>query len=44
MPQISAWMDTAITAAKDSDEGTMARIKGEVADFVKPFPIPGWLV
>jgi glycine hydroxymethyltransferase len=42
MPQISAWMDAAITAARDGDEGALARIKGEVADFVKPFPIPGW--
>jgi glycine hydroxymethyltransferase len=42
MPQISAWMDGAIAAAKDGDEGSLARIRGEVADFVKPFPIPGW--
>jgi hypothetical protein len=35
-------MDAAITATRDGDEGALARIKGEVADFVKPFPIPGW--
>jgi glycine hydroxymethyltransferase len=42
MPQISAWMDAAIAAASDGDEEALSRIRGEVADFVKPFPIPGW--
>ena len=31
------WMDEAITAAKSGDEGTLTRIRGEVADFVEPF-------
>ena len=35
-------MDEAVTAAKSDEEGTLTRIRGEVADFVKPFPIPGW--
>ncbi len=40
MPQIAAWMDAAVAAA--DDETTLARIRGEVAEFVRPFPIPGW--
>ncbi len=42
MPQIAAWMAEAIEAAKREDEDTLARIKGEVAEFVRPYPIPGW--
>jgi glycine hydroxymethyltransferase len=42
MPFVARCMDEAITAAKSGDEGTLTRIRGEVADFVKPFPIPGW--
>jgi glycine hydroxymethyltransferase len=42
MPFVARCMDEAITAAKSGEEGTLTRIRGEVADFVKPFPIPGW--
>jgi glycine hydroxymethyltransferase len=42
MPQIAAWMAEAVAAAKREDEDTLARIKGEVAEFVRPYPIPGW--
>jgi glycine hydroxymethyltransferase len=42
MPQIAAWMAEAVEAAKREDEDTLARIKGEVAEFVRPYPIPGW--
>jgi glycine hydroxymethyltransferase len=44
MPQIAAWMAEAVEAAKREDEDTLARIKGEVAEFVRPYPIPGWPV
>ena len=42
MAQIAAWMDEVVTAAGRGDEATLSRVKGEVADFAKPFPIPGW--
>ena len=42
MPQIAAWMAEAVEAAKRKDEDTLARIKGEVVEFVRPYPIPGW--
>jgi glycine hydroxymethyltransferase len=42
MAQIAAWMDEVVSAAAVGDETSLARVKGEVADFVKPFPIPGW--
>ena len=42
MAQIAAWMDEVVTAAARGDEATLSRVKREVADFVKPFPIPGW--
>jgi glycine hydroxymethyltransferase len=44
MPQIAAWMADAVEAAKREDEDTLARIKGEVAEYVRPYPIPGWPV
>ena len=42
MPQVAAWMSEAVDAAKREDEDTLARIKGEVAEFVRPYQIPGW--
>ena len=42
MPQIAAWMAEAVEAAKREDEDTLARINGEVVEFVRPYPIPGW--
>jgi len=42
MPQIAAWMAEAVESAKREDEDTLARIKGEVVEFVRPYPIPGW--
>jgi len=42
MPQVAAWMSEAVDAAKRDDEDSLARIKGEVAEFVRPYPIPGW--
>lgn len=42
MAQIAAWIDEVVTATARGDESPLARVRGEVADFVKPFPIPGW--
>ncbi len=42
MPFVAQCMDEAITAARSGDEKTLTRIKNDVAEFVKPFPIPGW--
>ena len=44
MPQVATWMAEAVEAAKREDEDALARIKGEVAEFVRPYPIPGWPV
>jgi glycine hydroxymethyltransferase len=42
MPAVAAWMDEAITAAAKSDEATLDRIAGEIADLLAGFPMPGW--
>jgi glycine hydroxymethyltransferase len=42
MPQIAAWMDEAITAARKDDEAVIERIAGEVRDLLAGFPMPGW--
>jgi glycine hydroxymethyltransferase len=42
MPAVAAWMDEAITAASKNDEPTIERIAGEVRDFLRAFPMPGW--
>ena len=42
MPQIATWMDEVVTATARGEETPLTRVRGEIADFVKPFPIPGW--
>ena len=42
MPQIAAWMDDAVEAAKKDDGDALDRISAEVSEFTKAFPIPGW--
>jgi glycine hydroxymethyltransferase len=42
MPAVAAWMDEAIIAASKDDEPTIERIAGEVRDFLRAFPMPGW--
>ncbi len=42
MPQIAAWMDEAITAAKKDDEAVIERIAGNVRDLLADFPMPGF--
>ena len=42
MPQIAAWMDEAVTAGRTDDDAALDRIAGQVRDFTKAFPIPGW--
>lgn len=42
MPQIAAWMDEVIVAAGSGDESVVSRVKGEIRDFVAPYPIPGY--
>lgn len=42
MPQVAAWMNTAIGAAKRGDEPSLARVAGEVRDLLTGFPMPGW--
>ncbi len=42
MPQIAAWMDEAILAAKKDDEAVIERIAGDVKELLAAFPMPGY--
>jgi glycine hydroxymethyltransferase len=42
MPQVAAWMDEAITAAKKDDEAVIERIAGNVRDLLAAYPMPGY--
>jgi glycine hydroxymethyltransferase len=42
MPQVAAWMDEAITAAKKDDEAVVERVAGNVRDLLADFPMPGF--
>ena len=42
MPQVAAWMDEAITAAKKDDEAVIERVAGNVRDLLADFPMPGF--
>ncbi|HET9895590.1 MAG TPA: serine hydroxymethyltransferase [Streptosporangiaceae bacterium] len=42
MPQVAAWMDEAIAAAKKDDEATIERIAASVREFLAAFPMPGY--
>jgi len=44
MPRIAAWMDQVVAVAEGGDERVIERVRGEVTEFVAPFPIPGWPV
>lgn len=42
MTQIAGWIDDVVSVAESGDESVLARVKGEVTDFLVPYPIPGW--
>ncbi|MDQ3481219.1 MAG: serine hydroxymethyltransferase, partial [Actinomycetota bacterium] len=42
MPQIALWMDEVVTAGAGGDAAVAERVRGEVREFVAPFPMPGW--
>ena len=42
MPQVAAWMDEAILAAKKGDEVLIERIAGDVKELLAAFPMPGY--
>jgi glycine hydroxymethyltransferase len=42
MPAIAAWMEEAVAAAGKEDEATLERLAGEVREFLRTFPMPGW--
>ena len=42
MPQVAAWIDGAITAARKSDDAALEHIAAEVAALLADFPMPGW--
>jgi glycine hydroxymethyltransferase len=44
MPLIAAWMDEVVAVAEAGDEQVIERVRGEIGDFVAPYPIPGWPV
>ncbi len=42
MPQVAAWMDEAISAAKKDDEAAIEQIAGQVRDLLAGFAMPGY--
>ena len=42
MPQIAAWIDEAVTAARDGKDDALEPIAGQIREFCADFPIPGW--
>ncbi len=42
MAQIAAWMDDVVAVAEGGDDAVIDRVRGEIGEFVTPFPIPGW--
>jgi glycine hydroxymethyltransferase len=42
MPQVAAWMDEAIEAARRQDEATLSRIAGDVRELLSAYPAPGF--
>jgi glycine hydroxymethyltransferase len=42
MLQIALWMDEVVTAEAGGYAAVAERVRGEVREYVAPFPIPGW--
>jgi glycine hydroxymethyltransferase len=42
MAQIARWIDDVVAVAEGGDEQVIDRVRGEIGDFVAPYPIPGW--
>ncbi len=42
MPQIAVWMSEVIDAEAHGNPSAARQVRGEVREFVQPFPIPGW--
>ncbi len=42
MPQIAAWMDETVTAARKDDEATIERIAVEISELLSGYPMPGF--
>jgi glycine hydroxymethyltransferase len=42
MPQIAAWIDAAVIAASNGDDGAIKSIAVEVAELMAGYPMPGW--
>lgn len=42
MPKIAAWMDEAVSAARDGKDDRLDAIAGQIRDFCAAYPIPGW--
>jgi glycine hydroxymethyltransferase len=42
MPQVAAWIDAAVDAARKPDEAALERIAAEVRELLASYPIPGW--
>jgi glycine hydroxymethyltransferase len=42
MPQVAAWIDRAITAARTDDDAALGAVAGEVRDLLVGHPMPGY--
>jgi glycine hydroxymethyltransferase len=42
MPQVAAWLDAAIQAARKGEEDSLDGIAAEVRELMAAFPMPGW--
>jgi glycine hydroxymethyltransferase len=42
MDAIAGWIDRAVSAAKDGKDAELEQIAGEIREYTKAFPIPGW--
>ncbi|MFG2135556.1 serine hydroxymethyltransferase [Streptomyces sp. NPDC048650] len=41
MPQVAAWIDRGVAAARNGDESALAAVRGEVAELMAGYPAPG---
>jgi glycine hydroxymethyltransferase len=42
MPQVAAWLDEAVQAARKGEEDSLDSIAAEVRELMAAFPMPGW--
>ena len=42
MDSIAAWINDVVAVAGSGDETVISRVRGEVGEFLRDYPIPGW--